>query len=325
MTVRVSVLMAVHNGEKYLHQAMESILNQTHTDFEFIILDDGSSDSTGSILDEYVARDRRIVLVSNETNIGLTRSLNRGLELAQGEYIARMDADDISLPGRLVAQISFLDNHPEVAVLGTAAYLIDASGVQGELIQFPESHDHLRWLMCFDNHIIHPSAMFRRALAIRLRGYDESVPTSQDFNLWYRMSRLAKLSNLQKVYLYLRKHAESVSSTQYLLQQHTSMQNCALSISEYLDKEIDIDKIKSYRDYFWNGREIEPRKLEENAKMLYKLARVFLQDQQVDPIIKTSIFENVKAQLLRIHQDHAVSAIARLKIGFWIRLLSRSV
>jgi hypothetical protein len=139
------------------------------------------------------------------------------------------------------------------------------------------------------------------------------------------MSRLAKLSNLQDAYLYLRKHAESITSTQYLLQQHTSMQNCALSISQYLNSEIDIDKIKSYRDYFWKGQNIGPRKLEENANMLYRLARVFLEDQQVDPVIKTSIFENVKAQLLRIRHDHAVSALARLKIGFWIRLLSRSI
>ncbi len=325
MTVRVSVLMAVHNGEKYLHQALDSILSQTYTDFEFIIVDDGSSDSTVPIVGGYAARDRRMVLVYNEANIGLTRSLNRGLELAQGEYVARMDADDISLPGRLNAQVSFLDDHPEVAVLGTAAYLIDPSGVQGQLIRFPESHDHLRWLMCFDNPIIHPSVMFRRELVIRLGGYDESVSTAQDFNLWYRIGRLAKLSNLQNVYLYLRKHIESVSSTQYLLQQHTSMQNCALSISEYLDKDIDIDKIKSYRDYFWNGKEIGPRKLEENAKMLYKLATVFLQDRRVDRVIKKSIFEQVKAQLLMVHQDHAVSEIARLKIGFWVRFLSRSV
>ncbi len=144
MPNRVSVVMAVHNGEKYLRQAVESILAQTFMDFEFIIVNDGSNDSTDSILGEFASRDKRIIIVQNGKNIGLTRSLNRGLELAHGQLIARMDVDDISFPQRLEAQVDFMESHPEIGILGTAACVIDADGKKGQEIRFPGEHILLR-------------------------------------------------------------------------------------------------------------------------------------------------------------------------------------
>ncbi len=125
---RVSVLMSVYNGERFLRDSVESILGQTFTDFEFLILDDGSTDSTCEILEEYANKDARIVLVRNDRNLGLTRSLNKGLRLVRGEYLARQDADDISLPKRLEMQVKFLDAHPEVGVVGSALEIIDENG-----------------------------------------------------------------------------------------------------------------------------------------------------------------------------------------------------
>jgi len=123
MKPTVSVLMPVFNGEQFLRPAMNSILNQTFTDFEFIIVDDGSTDHSREILNSYT--DSRVRLICNESNIGLTDSLNRGLEAASGNYIARMDQDDISLPERLAKQVAFMDSHPEVGVCGTWAKDID--------------------------------------------------------------------------------------------------------------------------------------------------------------------------------------------------------
>jgi glycosyltransferase involved in cell wall biosynthesis len=123
---KVSVVMSVYNGEKYLCEAIDSILNQTFENFEFLIVNDGSTDRTLEILQSY--RDPRIKVINNERNIGLTASLNKGLKIAKGEYVARMDADDVSFPHRLEQQKAFLDRNPRVAMVGSWAEVIDESG-----------------------------------------------------------------------------------------------------------------------------------------------------------------------------------------------------
>ena len=123
---KINVIMSVYNGEKYLKQAIESILKQTYTNFRFIIVDDGSNDSSFDIIKSFT--DERIVIIRNDRTQGLTRSLNKALRTANGEYIARQDADDISLSNRLKSQIDFLEKHPEVELLGTGVYLINEKG-----------------------------------------------------------------------------------------------------------------------------------------------------------------------------------------------------
>ena len=118
---RVSVVMSVYNGERYLAEAIDSILGQSMSDLEFIVIDDGSTDGTPRILEKYTARDERVWVVRNERNLGLTRSLNRCLSLARGEYFARQDADDISLPERLALQVQLLDANPHVGAIGTGS------------------------------------------------------------------------------------------------------------------------------------------------------------------------------------------------------------
>ena len=118
-TPKVTVLMSVYNGKKYLHESVGSILNQTFKDFEFVIINDGSTDGTEKILEEYSRIDKRIVLIHNKENLGLTKSLNKGIKVARGEYIARMDMDDISASDRLKKEVEFLDHHQDYAVIGT--------------------------------------------------------------------------------------------------------------------------------------------------------------------------------------------------------------
>ena len=122
---KITVLMSVYNGERYLRESVDSILNQTYTDFEFIIIDDGSTDSTQSIIEEYSAKDKRIITMQNNQRIHLTKSLNLGLKKARGVYIARQDADDISLPERLQTQITYMENNEDIGILGTSVELID--------------------------------------------------------------------------------------------------------------------------------------------------------------------------------------------------------
>ena len=142
---QVSVIMPVYNGGRYLREAVDSILNQTFREFEFIIIDDGSTDDTWSVLTDYAAHDSQVRLIQNEANIGLTRSLNKGLAVSRAALIARQDADDISMPERLARQIAFLEMHPEVGLLGTQGDFIDADG---------RPIEDRRWRFANDNSIL---------------------------------------------------------------------------------------------------------------------------------------------------------------------------
>ena len=193
MAPKVSVVMSVYNGECYLREAVESILNQTFTDFQFVIVDDGSADTTVSILESY--KDARIRLLTNEQNLGLTRSLNRALLHATGEFIARIDADDIALPERLSKQVAYLDAHPEVGLIGSAIWSVDVTG-RRVLKTVPTQDVIIRWCLLFSNCINHPTALFRRSLLERVGVYDSNIRYAQDYELWSRFSRMTRLANL---------------------------------------------------------------------------------------------------------------------------------
>lgn len=193
----VSVVMPVYNGERYLRQALESILKQTFTDFEFVIIEDGSTDNTCAILESY--DDSRIVIVRNQKNIGFTRSLNKGLSLAQGEYVARMDADDISLPQRFTKQVAFLREHPEIGILGCNCLDIDSKGRYAGLRVMPDSNLQIRWASLLENPFAHPAVMMRRDVITRNGlAYDESFETTQDYELWSRVLKYTRGGNLSE-------------------------------------------------------------------------------------------------------------------------------
>ena len=159
---KVTVLMSVYNRSKYLREAIDSILSQTLMSFEFIIIDDGSTDGTWDILTEYADQDQRIALVQNRKNLGLSQSLNKGLVLAQGNYIARQDADDVSMLERLAAQIGYFEQQPRVGLLGTGYYTINSQGQQRAVHLHPETDTEIRWQMLFHNAFCHSSVMFHR-------------------------------------------------------------------------------------------------------------------------------------------------------------------
>ena len=211
---KVTVLMAVHNGVRYLRQSVESILRQTLADFEFLIVDDGSTDGSRDILLSY-ADDRRVRLVENPSNLGLTRSLNRGLSLARGALVARQDADDVSHPDRLARQAAFLDAHPDTALVGTQVRHI---GQDGRVFPAPGwekalTGDGIRWQLMFDSPFVHSTVLFRRDVVWgRLGGYDESFRTSQDYELWTRVAAENRVTNLPEDLLDFRAHGEGVSA-----------------------------------------------------------------------------------------------------------------
>jgi glycosyltransferase involved in cell wall biosynthesis len=252
---KISVLMPVYNGEDYLKEAIDSILNQTLPDFEFIIVNDGSTDRTDDIVKTY--RDPRIRFVENEKNMGLIRSLNKGLELAEGAYIARMDSDDISLPERLSIQASFLDTHPEVGVCGTWAKIIDEKGnVTGALK--PLSGDAVRKLFWRPSSVLHPTCMIRAKL-LKDHRYSLDYPHAEDYELWLRLYSKTDFYNLDRFLLLYRVHPAGIGRTQRELQLSSSykafsafMANDKISYEEYLSLipvEARINPIR--RAYSW--------------------------------------------------------------------------
>jgi glycosyltransferase involved in cell wall biosynthesis len=201
---RVTVLMAVYNGEVYLPEAVRSILDQSYGDFEFLIVDDASTDRSAEVVESF--RDPRIRLLRNERNLGLAVSLNRGLEAASGEYVARMDSDDISAKERLKAQVGLLDRNPRVGACGTWIRHIASETV----IRYYTAPDILKCILLFDPPMAHPTVMFRRELFLRtgLR-YDSAYRRSQDYELWSRASDFMQFTNIPKVLLYYRQADEN--------------------------------------------------------------------------------------------------------------------
>jgi hypothetical protein len=209
----VSIVLAVYNGEPFLREAIESILAQTYTAFELIIIDDGSSDSTCLILASF--QDARIRLFRNETNIGLTRSLNRGLSQARGTYVARQDADDYSNPARLALQVRFLVSHPDAALVGTQYRAVGPGGrtMLGADDYRARTPLAVQCQLLFANPFIHSSVMFRRAIVCDdLGGYNETFVFSQDFELWSRLLSTHAGYNLSECLTHHRIHPESVGA-----------------------------------------------------------------------------------------------------------------
>lgn len=212
-TPRVTVLLPAYNAARHLRDALESLLGQTFAEFELVVVNDGSTDSTVEILRS--CSDPRIRVVENPANLGLAASLNRGLSIARAELVARMDADDVAHPRRLERQVAHLDAHLDVALLGTQAWLIDERGACRGEIAHGRGHDAIRWELLLDNAFLHTSVMFRRGVVQELGGYDESFHYGEDFDLWSRLvhSGRWRASNLGERLVESRLHGASMTET----------------------------------------------------------------------------------------------------------------
>lgn len=193
---KVTVLMPVYNGEQYLHESIESIINQTFRDFEFLIVSEhGTSNESLAIIESY--SDERIRHIHNATRLGLVGSLNLGLKEARGEYIARMDADDISLPERLERQVGFMDSHSKVGLCGT---WVSTFGKQNQTWKYPTSYDKIKAYSLFRNCFAHSSVMIRVYLFKMFDlYYDENFRYAEDFELWQRCAFCFEVVNIAEV------------------------------------------------------------------------------------------------------------------------------
>jgi len=215
----ISVVMSVYNGEKYIYDAISSIQSQSFEDFEFIIIDDGSVDKSADIIKSF--NDPRIRLF-HQTNQGLSVALNNGIAQARSEYIARMDADDISGESRLGIEYNFLQSNPLVGVVGTWIVIIDESGTEIGRKEEPVSVSEIARLMMTSNCINHGTAMFRKSIFEKAGGYSVNYPESvpvEDYALWLRMLNQCDVANIPEYLYFWRQHFESISNLQKKKQQ----------------------------------------------------------------------------------------------------------
>jgi len=207
----VTILMPVYNGQKYLKEVMKSIVNQTFRNFEFLIINDGSIDKTEKILEQYKEKDVRIKVLNRKQNIGLTKSLNEGLKIARGEYIARIDVDDISEPGRFEKQVKYLDKHPEVSFIGTWSYIIDENGKIVGKERVPIEDREIRKKLIESNQFFSSSVMFRKECAKKVGFYREEFIRSQDYDIALRISEKYKVANIPEFLCRRRIHPFSIT------------------------------------------------------------------------------------------------------------------
>lgn len=212
MPSRVSVVMSVYNEQRWLKESIDSILNQSFTDFEFIIGNDGSTDNTKTILRFY--KDPRLKIINFKKRLTLTYALNELLKEVKGEYIARMDADDIACPDRLKRQVDFLDIHPQVGMVGAWYVAINESGKFLREVKLPTTDLEIRRIAMRLNPICHPTMMFRRKLIDKLGPYDPKLNGAEDYDLVLRFLAVTKVVNLPDFLLKYRISSSSISLTQ---------------------------------------------------------------------------------------------------------------
>ncbi|TSC88506.1 MAG: glycosyl transferase family protein [Microgenomates group bacterium Gr01-1014_7] len=205
-----SVIMPAYNAVKYVEQATESILNQTYKKFEFIIIDDASTDSTLNILKDFRKKDKRIILIQNKKNLGVTKNLNKALELVKGKYIIRMDADDWSYPERFQLQIDLMEKNPNVVVSGSYVEVCDSKLKTKYIRKYHHDDTNIRKHIFRYSPFAHPATIWQ-AKVLKKERYNESLTTCQDYELYFRVGKIGKFMNLDKSLLKLRIHENSVS------------------------------------------------------------------------------------------------------------------
>jgi len=210
----ISVVMPVYNSEKYLKESIESVLDQSFDDFEFIIVDDGSVDNSYNIINEYSKKDDRIVILKNERNLGISETRTRGTKHAKGKYIAIVDADDVCLPSRFEKQYNYLESHNDCGVVGSFIEMFDSD--TNKIIgtrKYYENDANLRKRIFLYCPVAQPACMIRREVFDKVGYYDSTLVTSADLDMWFRIGTKYKFANIQEILLKYRVHKNSTTTS----------------------------------------------------------------------------------------------------------------
>jgi glycosyltransferase involved in cell wall biosynthesis len=288
----ISVLMSVYNGEKYLLPAVESILQQSFQDFEFLIINDGSDDSTRDLLDSL--KDSRIKIITNHKNLGLTKSLNIGLQIAAGKYIARFDSDDIAFRNRLMVQYHFLEQNPHIGVLGTNALS------NGKYFRYkthlPETDPVIKWKLFFMNPFIHPAVMFRKDLVLSIGGYNEERKAGQDYDLWTRLAPKTKFANLPGTLVFLRWHQENISVKSAEKQHAAAIETVKTYLYLFTGKNYTGEEMEAF--FFQRFKNNKDR--HQSIALIKQLYDIFTRETEMSEKEKRLVLHDKNKRILRI-------------------------
>ena len=276
----VSIVMPVFNAAAYLEESVSSILHQSFDNFEFIIVNDGSSDGTAEMLRRLAKNDPRIRVYDDERK-GMIPALNRGCRLARGRYIARMDADDVSFPQRIERQVEYMEQHPQIGIVGSWV-AIDKYGSPAGIWRLPTSPNLLKWTLFFGVCAAHPSVLIRRGVMERLDFYRPGALHAEDVDLWFRASSITEFGNVPEVLLKYRVWDGSTSHVLLKVRRETHIKLLASFIQEYLKIEPPIEAVKGLRQLRVGPAFNNPRQIYLTAALLRKLSWKFVEENPVD-------------------------------------------
>lgn len=249
---KISVVMPAYNAEKYIAEAINSILSQTFTDFEFIIINDASIDSTKEIIESF--QDSRIILINNKQNQGVANSLNIGISAARGKYIARMDADDISLPKRFQTQFDFMEQNPNIDICGTWSKTFGDYVTSWETYQ---KHDDIRDASFFFCPMIHPTIMFRKDLSLQ---YSLDFPRAEDYDIWCKKINELNFANIPEILLLYRTHYCQIGAA-HQSEQKLNAKDIRVRNLKSIGISLEEKELKIYNDIF--SEQFKPQNMEE--------------------------------------------------------------
>jgi hypothetical protein len=295
---KVSVLMAVHNAEKHLRPAVQSILDQSLADFEFLVVDDASTDRSRDILKSF--HDDRIRLIQNVIHQGASSARNQGLGLARAEYVAILDSDDVAHLDRLAIQSAFLDKHPDVCLVGGTYEIIDELGRTKGIQQVPTDAWTIRWKLLFGNPLGHSTVMYRRSAVLAAGAYDPTLSFAEDYDLWIRLAPHHKFFQQELPLTSYRIHGES---TTYQTPEITREQVVAGIVAKAIGQLVGhpIDPKTAYivaRDV--GGHEADPRDLSSASALVDKCLRCLIACADVSPAERHLLVSAASEDLLRI-------------------------
>jgi glycosyltransferase involved in cell wall biosynthesis len=282
----VTVLMSVYNGEKFLEEAIESILNQTFSDFEFLIINDGSTDNSVKIIESF--EDSRIRLINNEKNLKLIASLNKGVSLAKGKYIARMDCDDISMPDRLEKEVKYLESNQEYGLVGTWYTVIDGEGVEKYNRSYPSNNELIKLFLSLNCPLAHGSIMGKTELFKQNAYGSKEHYAVEDYELWVRMAKTTKIHNIPEYLFKYRIYGESFSDSKTQLMYDQTLE---------MSKKLYIKNKNQYKEL------IKKQILEDGYKEEKEEAVVYI-NQWLKSFAKRFLYVHEFGYALRLYIKH---------------------
>lgn len=304
MGPKVSVVMSVFNGSRYLHKSIESVLNQSFTDFEFVIIDDCSEDSTFEILSSFAKKDKRIEIIRNESNMGLTKSLNKALGKINGPYVARIDADDMFLTNKLESQLEFMTENDSL-ISFTNCEMIDSCGNKMHVHYLPFDEISLKWSMIFRNAMRHSTAMWKRKEVEKIGLYDENYKYAQDYEFWTRLMESNSVGVVHQILSSIRMHENTITQCRIKDQDSYVTMVAKRQINRFIKREVSDFDAKNMRYIYMHRHGLQIREMESITApsfskyllMYFELVSEFRKKNSDDLIVEREVVGDLSSFL----------------------------